>query len=167
MCRARGYQVRDQTLACGVGRLLCCNADGRGDGVRVSAEEQTETQGTGSTSRTSCGQRVVHQLGRRLCCSYSVWRDLRVPAVQVSWQLPTNFEQALVEVYLILTIAVCLCRSLQLGELLGEGAFGRVVKGYVLGLHGRMEPTVVAVKMLKGTDTVESYLLLVICLSPT
>ena len=40
--------------------------------------------------------------------------------------------------------------SLQLGELLGEGAFGKVYKGFALGIDGRMEPTVVAVKMLKG-----------------
>ncbi|ELT87628.1 hypothetical protein CAPTEDRAFT_132112 [Capitella teleta] len=39
--------------------------------------------------------------------------------------------------------------NLQLGNPLGEGAFGQVFKGVVIGLHGKMEPTVVAVKMLK------------------
>lgn len=43
-----------------------------------------------------------------------------------------------------------MCYSLQLGELLGEGAFGKVYKGFALGIDGRMEPAVVAVKMLKG-----------------
>jgi Protein tyrosine and serine/threonine kinase len=47
----------------------------------------------------------------------------------------------------------CVC-SLQLGELLGEGAFGKVYKGFALGIDGRMEPAVVAVKMLKGIITV-------------
>jgi serine/threonine protein kinase len=40
-------------------------------------------------------------------------------------------------------------QNLQLGELLGEGAFGKVYKGYAVGIDGQMEPTVVAVKMLK------------------
>jgi hypothetical protein len=39
--------------------------------------------------------------------------------------------------------------SLQLGDPLGEGAFGQVFKGLVIGLHGKLEPTIVAVKMLK------------------
>ena len=39
---------------------------------------------------------------------------------------------------------------LQLGELLGEGAFGRVVKGVCSGIPGHPEPFTVAVKMLKG-----------------
>ena len=40
---------------------------------------------------------------------------------------------------------------LQLGEVLGEGAFGRVIKGYAHNLHGK-NLSVVAVKMLKGDD---------------
>lgn len=39
---------------------------------------------------------------------------------------------------------------LELGEVLGEGAFGRVVKGYAHQLHDKTDVTVVAVKMLKG-----------------
>lgn len=44
---------------------------------------------------------------------------------------------------------------LELGTLLGEGAFGRVVKADARGLNGVDGPTVVAVKMLKDghTDT--------------
>ena len=40
--------------------------------------------------------------------------------------------------------------SVQMGELLGEGAFGQVQKGYVIGFWGKMEPVEVAIKMLKG-----------------
>jgi len=47
--------------------------------------------------------------------------------------------------------------SLQLGELLGEGAFGKVYKGFALGIDGRMEPAVVAVKMLKGIIAVMAF----------
>ena len=39
---------------------------------------------------------------------------------------------------------------LQLGEPLGEGAFGRVVKAIATGVQSRTEPSTVAVKMLKG-----------------
>ena len=39
--------------------------------------------------------------------------------------------------------------QLQIGELLGEGAFGKVYKGYVRGNDNCIEPTVVAIKMLK------------------
>ena len=40
---------------------------------------------------------------------------------------------------------------LRLGELLGEGAFGKVVKGFAEGLCGKLEePITVAVKMPKG-----------------
>ena len=45
------------------------------------------------------------------------------------------------------------CFSVELGDLLGEGEFGQVVKGYAISLWGRMQPTVVAVKMLKGNIT--------------
>ena len=48
-----------------------------------------------------------------------------------------------------------ICCSLQLGELLGEGAFGKVYKGYAFGIDGRMEPTVVAVKMQKGIKQID------------
>jgi len=45
----------------------------------------------------------------------------------------------------------CACFDrLQVGELLGEGAFGKVYKGYVHGNDSSVEPSVVAVKMLKG-----------------
>ena len=45
----------------------------------------------------------------------------------------------------------CACFvRLQIGELLGEGAFGKVYKGYVRGNDTSIEPNVVAVKMLKG-----------------
>jgi len=42
-----------------------------------------------------------------------------------------------------------LCR-LTLGKLLGEGAFGTVVKAQAVGIPGRNETSTVAVKMLKG-----------------
>jgi len=42
------------------------------------------------------------------------------------------------------------CFSLELGETLGEGAFGQVRKGYAIGLWGRLDPIIVAVKMLKS-----------------
>ena len=48
-----------------------------------------------------------------------------------------------------MSVCVWLC-SMQLGDMLGEGAFGQVFKGVIIGLHGKMEPTIVAVKMLKG-----------------
>lgn len=53
--------------------------------------------------------------------------------------------------------------SLQLGELLGEGAFGKVYKGFAVGIDGRTEPTVVAVKMLKGTHESIFIVCLVLC----
>lgn len=40
--------------------------------------------------------------------------------------------------------------NIELRGLLGEGAFGRVMLGVVHGLLGNTEPTVAAVKMLKG-----------------
>ena len=43
-----------------------------------------------------------------------------------------------------------LANSLQLFEQLGEGAFGRVFKGLAKGIAGHKEPSIVAVKMLKG-----------------
>ena len=43
----------------------------------------------------------------------------------------------------------CSLYSLQCEEILGAGAFGVVKKGYAVGLGGRMEAVVVAVKMLK------------------
>ena len=42
------------------------------------------------------------------------------------------------------------CFSLVLGKLLGEGAFGMVVKAEVLGITGRCTAKTVAVKMLRG-----------------
>ena len=42
-----------------------------------------------------------------------------------------------------------ICR-LTLGKLLGEGAFGSVVKAQAVGIAGRDEVSTVAVKMLKG-----------------
>lgn len=39
---------------------------------------------------------------------------------------------------------------LVVGDFLGEGNFGRVHKAFATGLNGRLEPMVVAVKMLKG-----------------
>ena len=50
-----------------------------------------------------------------------------------------------------------LCCSLVVGELLGEGAFGKVYKGYATGLNGRTETTVVAVKMLRGLSSVRFF----------
>ena len=41
--------------------------------------------------------------------------------------------------------------SLTLGPMLGEGAFGMVIKGIAFGIAGRAGSTTVAVKMLKGT----------------
>jgi len=42
------------------------------------------------------------------------------------------------------------CR-ISVGELLGEGAFGKVYKGHMQGTEGSIDPpVVVAVKMLKG-----------------
>ena len=35
-------------------------------------------------------------------------------------------------------------------KIIGKGAFGQVVRGKVKGLHGRLQVTQVAVKMLKG-----------------
>lgn len=43
--------------------------------------------------------------------------------------------------------------NLELGETLGEGAFGKVRKGYAIGLWGRLDPIIVAVKMLKDDAT--------------
>ena len=40
--------------------------------------------------------------------------------------------------------------SLKFTSLLGEGAFGRVMKGTSDGLPGNRNPTVIAIKMLKG-----------------
>lgn len=46
------------------------------------------------------------------------------------------------------------CReNLLIGELIGEGNFGRVHKGFATGLCGRAEPVVVAVKMLREDAT--------------
>lgn len=42
-----------------------------------------------------------------------------------------------------------------MGETLGEGCFGKVVKGYAEGLMNRIEPTIVAVKMIKEDATVK------------
>ena len=36
-------------------------------------------------------------------------------------------------------------------KMIGKGAFGQVAKGTVIGLRGRPQMTLVAVKMLKGT----------------
>ena len=36
-------------------------------------------------------------------------------------------------------------------KIIGKGAFGQVAKGTVIGLRGRAQMTLVAVKMLKGT----------------
>ena len=44
--------------------------------------------------------------------------------------------------------------SLTLGAPIGEGAFGRVYKGYAIGLRGGDDVTIVAVKMLKGLHKV-------------
>ena len=44
---------------------------------------------------------------------------------------------------------VSVCR-LVLGKLLGEGAFGMVIKAEAVGIGGKSGPTTVAVKMLKG-----------------
>ncbi len=41
------------------------------------------------------------------------------------------------------------CR-LRLGDQVGEGAFGRVIKAEALGISGRTDSLTVAVKMLKG-----------------
>lgn len=46
----------------------------------------------------------------------------------------------------------CFFCSLTLGEAIGEGAFGRVYKGYAMGLKGGSELTILAVKMLKGAS---------------
>ena len=43
--------------------------------------------------------------------------------------------------------------SLKFTSLLGEGAFGRVMKGTSDGLPGNRNPTVVAIKMLKGRQS--------------
>ena len=48
-----------------------------------------------------------------------------------------------------LYISYAFCR-LTLGKLLGEGAFGTVVKAQAVGIPGRNEISTVAVKMLKG-----------------
>lgn len=42
--------------------------------------------------------------------------------------------------------------SLQVGDLVGEGAFGRVHVGRVTRTDGQSDPLVVAVKMLKGRN---------------
>ena len=42
-----------------------------------------------------------------------------------------------------------LCR-VKLEEQIGEGAFGRVVKAVAADVGGKIEPQIVAVKMLKG-----------------
>ena len=49
--------------------------------------------------------------------------------------------------YQMLSCAIC---RLTLGKLLGEGAFGSVVKAQAVGIAGRDEVSTVAVKMLKG-----------------
>jgi len=44
----------------------------------------------------------------------------------------------------------CVISRLTVGKLLGEGAFGTVVKAQAVGIAGRNEISTVAVKMLKG-----------------
>jgi len=46
-----------------------------------------------------------------------------------------------------------------MGKLLGEGAFGTVVKAQAVDIAGRNESTTVAVKMLKGAHTTLSAFL--------
>jgi len=47
-------------------------------------------------------------------------------------------------------VVACCCFSLKFGEVLGEGAFGIVMKAEAYGLGGCDGSKVVAVKMLKG-----------------
>lgn len=53
--------------------------------------------------------------------------------------------------------------SLTFESLLGEGAFGRVMKGISDGLPGNKSPTTVAIKMLKGKHMYSTTVQLVIC----
>jgi len=62
-------------------------------------------------------------------------------------------------VVLYLVVLVSVVYSLQYGELLGEGAFGKVYKGYLHGNDSGIAPAVVAVKMLKGIISLFSNLL--------
>jgi len=50
----------------------------------------------------------------------------------------------------MLVLYVCAFCRLTLGKLLGEGAFGTVVKAQAVGIPGSNEISTVAVKMLKG-----------------
>ena len=43
-------------------------------------------------------------------------------------------------------------------KIIGKGAFGQVAKGMVVGLEGRPQRTLVAVKMLKGAKHIHVYI---------
>ena len=51
----------------------------------------------------------------------------------------------------------CAFHRLELGKLLGEGAFGVVVKGEAMGIGGRVGIMTVAVKMLKGQSQILTF----------
>ena len=75
---------------------------------------------------------------------------LSILLTRSSNSLTEQFRRRCVCVEFWYSVFCCVICRLTLGKLLGEGAFGSVVKAQAVGIAGRSEVSAVAVKMLKG-----------------